>query len=1180
MKLPFANFIKAHHISRAALGAGVVVAAIVFFVAGAGLRLLWGPVSLGPLKSTLAGAIQEALPGINLDYDQAAIEWTRDQGRVNLVVLGARIKDARGQVVISAPKAAIGLAAAPFLHGEFVIKRITLVGVEFSLVHFKDGRIRLGNQKDAGDDDVIGRIRDVINARSSGDSSLESFAVRNARMGLNDEVTGLHLTSTRANLVLSAKGQTIGTTFDADVTFSGRTAQVSADFILPPGNGPVSGKATFTGLDLRGLGANAAMFSAVRNIPVVLSASTRFRMQSTGRIEEADFDITARGEIPYAAMKSKALHLNNLRLVGRYDGAASHLALDTIDLDAKEARAQLKGGGDFTRAADGTLERVKATLSGEKIALNMPGVFSGAVTYQSLAIEADYLTAARQFDVTRLNLAAEGFALEGSGTVTLNDNGAPGLVAKARIPALPVRTLLRYWPIPVAEGAREWIDENIFAGDIGPLEAQTNFSPGMLDQDILPEDSLSMTFAMKELEGNYVTGLTRATGVNGVAVLTGDTFKATFSGGRIGSLTASRGTALIPNLHQRGTAGQFGVHIEGAMPDVMTLIDMKPLNYPTKFGIDPKTTGGRASADLMFTVPMLADLPVDDVGISVKAAVSDFAVTLGGKTRLTDGDVNFDIDNSHLHQTGVINLADARLSVDWTEDFRTKDDITTRLAVKGPMTEGGRLALNIGLLRYFRGTVPINAEITGHRGMLRHADVNVDFTPATLSVPIVNLEKTPGQQASGRIGVNFAPGNTVQDQTIRISGPVLNMNGTADFDRNGDLRVLNFPSVRMGPLNDLSFVLSRGSNGDDYLVRGRSMDGSKIGRTGSNEQPGGAAAGPPPDDTPIGKFHINVKLDRLAMRDGVAIMPFSFDLAGIGNRPSALALSGNVTMADKSTPIAANLETSATGRKVTLTSKDAGLLARGVFAFESMRGGDLSATVNLPGQAADVVPPGGTAPDFTGVMTIKNFQMVNQSLISRLFSAASLTGFGDLMGSDGIGIEEWNMPFSSKNNVISVNGSRVVGRGIGASADGYIDRPHNQLALKGTLVPAYALNSILSNIPLLGDLLASKKGEGIFGVTYSMTGNAEQPNISTNPLSMLTPGILRRIFEGRIPTAANAPSNAPQPAAPKPQTQEAAPKSQEPVPQIEAPALKPQIQEAAPKPQTQAQEPAPTLPVQ
>ena len=97
------------------------------------------------------------------------------------------------------------------------------------------------------------------------------------------------------------------------------------------------------------------------------------------------------------------------------------------------------------------------------------------------------------------------------------------------------------------------------------------------------------------------------------------------------------------------------------------------------------------------------------------------------------------------------------------------------------------------------------------------------------------------------------------------------------------------------------------------------------------------------------------------------------------------------------------------------------------------------------------------------------------------------------------------------------------------SADGYIDRPHGTLALKGSLIPAYELNSVLSNIPLLGDILASKKGEGIFGVTYSATGNMEHPDISTNPLSILTPGILRRIFQGHIPTKNDAPTNNPAP---------------------------------------------------
>jgi hypothetical protein len=1114
-------------VSHACLAVCALVAAIIFFVVGAGMRLLWGPVSLGPLRGTLAGAIHQALPGIDLDYDQAAIEWSRDQGRVNLVVLGARLYDGHGRVVASAPKAAIDLAAAPFLNGQFVVKRITLVGVKFTLVHMKNGRVRLGNEKNGGDNGLISRLSDVINARGNASSSLDTFAVRDANLALYDEITGLYVTAPHAQLVLRSQGGTVATGFDADVMISGRKTHVTAKLTLPPAKGPIGANVSVTGLDLRALSANSHFFDRLADIPVVVSASADFRVDSGARLGYAAFDIKAHGEIPWAALTGKAVHISSLRLVGRYDGASGQLALTAADLNSQELRAALKGGGQFFYGVNGGLERVHADLSAKNISVDMPGILPRPTGYQTLALEADYLTGPRQFTVSKFGVTAPGFALDASGTLTLNGNGAPGLAAKAHIPAMPVRQLLLYWPVIVASGARSWIDTNIFAGNLGPLDAEVNFAPGMLDQDILPEDSLKLTFGMKNVEGNYVKGLTHATQVMGDAILTGDTFRANFSGGKIGPLTVSRGTALIPDLHLKGTVGQFGVHVDGAMPDIMTLIDMKPLGYATRFGIDPRQTGGTASTDLAFQVPMLADLPVDAVGISVKAQVNQFAVTLGGKMRLTDGAVNFEIDNSHLHQTGAVNLADARLNVDWTEDFKTLDAVTTRLAVKGYMTEAARAALNINLLRFFRGTVPVAADMTGHRGSLLHADVTVDFTPATLSVPIVNLEKTPGQAATGRIGVNFGAGNALQDETIRIAGPVLNLNGTAAFGRNGDLTMLNFPSVRMGALNDLSFQLSRGSNGDDYVLRGHSLDGSKIGRNGSNEQPGGAPAAAQADDTPEGRLHVDAKLDRLAMRSGVAIAPFNLELGLVGNRPSALNLNGNVVLGTKSAAIAANLETSAAGRKITLTSGEAGLLARGVFAFESIRGGQLSAIVNLPGQATDVSNPASQAPDFSGLMTIKDFQLLNQPLISRMFAAGSLTGMGDLMGGDGISLEEWTFPFTSKNNVLSVNGARAVGRAVGASADGYIDRPHGTLALKGSLIPAYELNSVLSNIPLLGNILASKQGEGIFGVTYSATGNMEQPNISTNPLSMLTPGILRRIFQGHIPTKNDAPTNNP-----------------------------------------------------
>jgi hypothetical protein len=41
----------------------------------------------------------------------------------------------------------------------------------------------------------------------------------------------------------------------------------------------------------------------------------------------------------------------------------------------------------------------------------------------------------------------------------------------------------------------------------------------------------------------------------------------------------------------------------------------------------------------------------------------------------------------------------------------------------------------------------------------------------------------------------------------------------------------------------------------------------------------------------------------------------------------------------------------------------------------------------------------------------------------------------------------------------------------------------------------------------------SRRGEGVFGMTYSINGSAGEPRVGVNPVSALTPGILRRIFE-------------------------------------------------------------------
>jgi hypothetical protein len=68
--------------------------------------------------------------------------------------------------------------------------------------------------------------------------------------------------------------------------------------------------------------------------------------------------------------------------------------------------------------------------------------------------------------------------------------------------------------------------------------------------------------------------------------------------------------------------------------------------------------------------------------------------------------------------------------------------------------------------------------------------------------------------------------------------------------------------------------------------------------------------------------------------------------------------------------------------------------------------------------------------------------------------------------------------------------------------------------MSGTVVPAYLINSIWGRIPMLGDLLTGgEKGGGVFAASYTMTGRWDDPEIAINPLSVLAPGFLRKMFD-------------------------------------------------------------------
>jgi hypothetical protein len=179
-----------------------------------------------------------------------------------------------------------------------------------------------------------------------------------------------------------------------------------------------------------------------------------------------------------------------------------------------------------------------------------------------------------------------------------------------------------------------------------------------------------------------------------------------------------------------------------------------------------------------------------------------------------------------------------------------------------------------------------------------------------------------------------------------------------------------------------------------------------------------------------------------------------------------------------------------------------------------------------PGQGAARADP-----TFDGVLKVEKFKIVDQPFLARLLSAGSFTGLDDLMRGEGITFSKLEQSFQGRGGMITLTDGRAAGPAIGLTVQGMINRDADRIDVNGTVVPLYGLNSMFEDIPLLGDILTSRKGEGIFGVTYGVAGPVDELKISVNPISVLAPGFLRKIFQmGPTPQAA-APMPTQKPAA-------------------------------------------------
>ena len=192
-------------------------------------------------------------------------------------------------------------------------------------------------------------------------------------------------------------------------------------------------------------------------------------------------------------------------------------------------------------------------------------------------------------------------------------------------------------------------------------------------------------------------------------------------------------------------------------------------------------------------------------------------------------------------------------------------------------------------------------------------------------------------------------------------------------------------------------------------------------------------------------------------------------------------------------------------RDVDVSIPSAADAARAFLGLDNIEGGELKITAQLP--------PIGQFGTLNGVAEIDEFKLVRAPILAHMLSIGSLTGIFDTLGGAGLSFNTFHVPFSLKDGELHIRNARVSGPALGMTGDGEIRFKDRLLDVDGTLVPAYTANSLLSEIPVLGDIFVGQKGEGIFALSYLVQGDFDETQVVVNPLSALTPGFLRGIFK-------------------------------------------------------------------
>ena len=1035
-------------------GLGVVLAAGVLV-----WRLAQGPIALPWLVERLETVANADGNPTRLQIGQAALAWEGfSQGvdrPLDIVLTDLAIIDRDGNHRTDLPHAAVSFSVAGLMMGEILPRAIALDGLHLRGVRAADGTLELD----------LGTLTETADAASENAGGL------NASAGLADAIAmlageigvgGKTLSRWRDLSLLRLRGAS-ATLVDRQLGVVWQVPTLSFEMRRANGGGATGHATLLLGLgDQRvGLELGASLKPGGQRIAVTAQAS---------RVLPSSLATASPPFAPLAALEAP------------------------LDLSGA---ASIGAGLDFADLA------ITARLGSGQIRMAR-----GALPIRAGTVQLSGTPAAFTVEIPRLELAAGAempvSIVAGKAQVQRDDQGLTAKIT-ASLDKLAFADVGALWPDGLGgKTTKKWLAENITNGIAHDMTVALELQapPDLAD--------VSVTALSGGLQGSDLTvhwlrpipplehgvATLRFLGPDALAI---DVAAAQQSGT---AMAVSNGRVVISGLSVRDQVADISADLSGPAADMLGVLQNKRLHLFDTRPIEMRAPSGQIAGKLAITALPLEDfLTVDMVKLRGSGQTSD--LHLGGIAAgrdLDHGKLSFEVNNEALKLRGNAELAGIPSEVQVEMDFRPggPGQVIQKVSVAGMVSQMALAGLGVDASDLLTGSAAVQAEWSQRRNNRAEVVVRADLGNAGLAVKRLNFDKPTGRPATLEARVQLDKDRVTGIDRLALAGSGIDVQGQVDYAL-GRPQVLRLQRLRFGSLTNVTGDLSwPRREGDPWGV---TLNGAGLDASGEFGTPGRTASTPAREDAGP-PWTMDAHIEQVRMGEGRTLYGLALRASNDGRITRQARINGRTAPGGGAFEI--NINPAGKGRELRGSAEDAGGLIAALDVISDMRGGRLV----LSGSYDDGKP----SHPLSGTAEISEFRVHDAPALAKLLQAVTVYGLLDAVKSADLSFSSLTAPFRMTGDILEVQDARAFSPSLGITGKGRFDLARHVMDADGTVVPAYYLNSLLGRIPLVGNLLSAEKGGGLLAVGFSMRGPSEDPSVLVNPLTAVTPGFLRKLF--------------------------------------------------------------------